>query len=251
MQHERVQREAEAYNEGDVLQESTRLQRRFWHVFECPNTLYLEDYFRKIIAQQTPGATVLDYGCYNGHFVDVLLQYHPKKVVGIDISDTGIAEAKAHFGQQADFFVMDAHKTDFEDNSFDFVVGRAILHHLDWETAITEIGRILKPGGYAAFIEPLGDNPMAKLLRYLTPKARTLDELPLSKSQIKQADHIIGGSHHRFGNLISVPLAMATSLIAKRPDNWLLKGTDVVDRLVASTPLKYWMRTVVLVWQKT
>ena len=68
---------------------------------------------------------------------------------------------------------MDAHHLDFPDESFDLVFGRAILHHLDFETAIKEVKRVLKRGGHAAFAEPLGDSPFAKLFRLLTPRAYT------------------------------------------------------------------------------
>ena len=138
----------------------------------------------------------------------------------------------------------------FSDNTFDLVVGQSILHHLEWEVAIHELERILKPGGKAVFIEPLGDNPMAKLIRLVTPKARTRDEIPVTKHQIRRANAIMGSSYHRFGNLLSVPVAMLTSLLIKSPDNFFLRTTDWADRHLAKSVLKYWMRTVVLVWEK-
>ena len=103
----------------------------------------------------------------------------------------------------------------------------------------------------AVFTEPLGGNPAAKLIRRLTPRARTKDERPVEREQIRFADRVIGSGRHRFGNLLSVPLAMATSLVLQSPDNALLKAADPLDRLIARTPLKYWMRQAVLAWEKT
>ena len=54
--------------------------------------------------------------------------------------------------------------------SFDFVYGCAILHHLDYHRALDEICRVLKPGGRILFAEPLGINPVAKLVRLVTPR---------------------------------------------------------------------------------
>lgn len=248
---ERVAREAQAYDEGDVYEHSFRLQSRFWHVFACPNTHYLQHYMRQQVAHHASGSVVLDYGCLTGEFSQELARHQPQQLVGIDISSVGIATARERYGHLADFHVMDAHRTDFADNTFDLIVGQSILHHLDWTTAIQELQRILKPGGKAIFTEPLGDNPGAKLLRRLTPQARTPDEKPVTRSQIQWADRTIGNEHHRFGNLVSVPVAMLTSLLSDNPNNWLLRATDRIDRYLATTSMRYWMRTVILVWEKS
>jgi SAM-dependent methyltransferase len=250
MSEGRAEREARAYDEGQVFAESRKLQTRFRHVFFCPNTCWLNAYVQETIARKTPGGVILDYGCFTGDLYPALAAHKPARVVGIDVSQAGLDEAKKRFGDAAEWLRMDAHHTTFPDSTFDLVVGTSILHHLDWTVAIREVNRILKPGGVALFSEPLGGNPAAKLMRKLTPKARTPDERPLDRAQIVEADRIIGAAHHRFGNLVSVPLAMMTSLVLESPDNALLKLADPIDRLIARTPLKYWMRSVVLSWEK-
>src|SRR5258708_24415163 len=112
---------------------------------------------------------------------------------------------------------MEAHHTSFHDANFELVVGRSIIHHLDWEAAIREVGRILKPGGVAVFTEPLGGNPAAKLIRKLTPKARTRDERPVGREQILFADRIIGEGRHPYRNPFPVPLGMITHLLVLSP----------------------------------
>ena len=247
----RVEREQQAYDQGEVFQNSLKLQTRFRHVFFCPNTKWLLGYVDEIIARKAPGGVVLDYGCFTGDLYQQLAPHQPLRIVGIDISTQGIETARARFGSGAEYLVMDAHRTTFADATFDLVVGRSILHHLDWEVAIREVSRILKPGGVAVFTEPLGGNPAAKLIRKLTPKARTKDERPVEREQILFADRVIGSGQHRFGNLFSVPLAMATSLLLKSPENLILKAADPIDRLIARTPMKYWMRQAVLSWVKS
>jgi SAM-dependent methyltransferase len=53
----------------------------------------------------------------------------------------------------------------FADNSFDFVFGNAVLHHLDIAAAAREIYRVLKPGGVAIFREPFGENRLLEWAR--------------------------------------------------------------------------------------
>ena len=200
----RVDREKASYDEGHVLEESSKLQARFLHVFQNPNARACENYYQEHVAQATQGGVVLNTGCYNGdELMRTLPQHRPKKIVGIDISEKGIMEAKEKYGSKAEFHVMDAHELKFPDNSFDLVVGRSILHHLDFEKGIAELKRVLKPGGHAIFIEPLRDNPGAKLFRAITPKARTQDELPLSRKQIAWANNQFDGNFHGYFNLLS------------------------------------------------
>jgi SAM-dependent methyltransferase len=244
----RVAREKAAYDSGSVHDESRAIQSRFRHVFTCPNSRNAERYFEHTISKCVPGHDILDYGCYNGWMVPRYLELNPRSITGLDISETGIAQAIASYGDRARFCVGDAHAMPFPDESLDLVVGRAILHHLDWNVALQEIRRVLRPGGHAVFIEPLGDNPFARLIRRLTPKARTLDEKPLTRSDIQRADSLFGGASHLFFNLTSVPVALTTSLTPLNADNYLLRLTDWFDRLLARTPIKYSMRSVVLVW---
>ena len=247
---DRVSNEKLAYDQGDVYANSARLQGRFWHVFKSPNTQKAESYFDEVVRNSTSGSTVLDYGCYTGALTPKLLSYRAKKIIGIDISEKGIGEAKRQYGDKADFHVMDAHNLQFDDETFDLIVGRAILHHLEFDVALREIARVLRPGGRAVFIEPLRDNPAGKLIRRLTPHARTTDELPLSRLQIEAADKLFHSHAHRFANLASVPVAMTTSLFLSNPNNIALRLADRVDGKLAASPMKYWMRFVVLVWEK-
>ncbi len=248
---DRVAREQAAYDEGDVKQQNARLQGRFRHVFTCPNSQRAEDRLAELTQAWSRGADVLDYGCYDGLLSEQIARYAPASITGIDISRTAIAEAQDKRGHLGTFHVMDAMNTDFDDASFDLIVGRAILHHLDWEKALDEIGRILRPDGHVVFMEPLGDNPAAKLYRALTPKARTADETPLSRSQIRYGDELFGTGEHTYVNLLSTPLGMLSSLVLKRPDNAMMRMADAFDRAAARTPMRYWMRMVLLAWTKT
>ena len=247
---ERIANEKAAYDGGTVHKESSALQARFHHVFECPNSQRGERYLDEVVERYARNKDLLDYGCYDGWMTPRFEAMGPSSITGLDISENAIAKAKNEHGDKVKFYAGDAHAMPFSDGSFDVVVGRGILHHLEFDLALKEIRRVLRPEGRAIFVEPIGDNPGAKLLRAITPKARTKDEKPLTRATILRADAFFGASSHFFINLCSVPVAMVTSLTPLRADNVLLRWADRLDQLLAQTRVKYWMRSVVLVWHK-
>lgn len=246
----RVTNERVSSNDSDVYANAAKLHRRFSHVFQCPNAVFSERLFNSVLADIARDRLVLEYGCFNGWSIPELAQCAPRWILGIDISDRAIGEAKQNYGNIADFSVMDCHGLALADESVDVVVGRAILHHLEFDTAIREINRVLRPGGHALFVEPLRDNPAGKLVRLLTPSARTKDELPLSRLQVKRADSMFSESHHFFSGLASVAAGMASSLVSSDPGNAVMRLAHRADLILARSSLKWWMRMAVLCWRK-
>jgi ubiquinone/menaquinone biosynthesis C-methylase UbiE len=248
---DRVLREKTASDSSDVYAESSKLHRRFIHVFESPNTRRGEAFFESKLKMCCNGAEVLDYGCLDGVLAPMYKSYGAKKITGIDISSKGIASAKRNYGDIATFYECDAHQlSDISDNSLDLVVGRAILHHLNYEVALREVHRVLRPGGTALFVEPLYDNPLSILFRKLTPRARTKDERPLSRQQIEWTNSMFSSQDHYFVNLLTTPLAMLTSSLPLSPNNALLQFADGIDNGLQRSPIRYWMRNAYLCWIK-
>jgi SAM-dependent methyltransferase len=246
----RTAREQAAYDGDSVFGESARLHSRFAHVLLGPNSAASEAFFWACLSEWAPGADVLECGCHHGALARLLVPLQPRSLVGIDISPKAIDEARAVCGGPAEYRVMDAAALTFPADSFDLVMGRAILHHVDFERALAGVHRVLRPGGHAVFVEPLRGNPAAKLFRALTPKARTEDEAPLSAAQIGHGDKLFGTRRHFFANLLSVPVGVVSSLVAEVADNRAMRVADVIDRALARTVLRYWMRIVVLTWEK-
>jgi len=235
---ERVKAELLSHAEDDVLAESYRLKDRFSHIWTYPSRQRYDREFKTYLSDLS-GKTILDYGCGRGH---ASLEYlrQGAYVYGIDISPPYIDECN-ELAQTAvtdkgsfNFQVMDAHKLDFKDNTFDIVAGNGILHHLDANTALIEIHRVLKPGGRVILQEPLADNPLLKIFRLLTPKARTPDERPFTGSDLNTLiDSNRWRSQSHFCGLIEAPVAMLTSiLIPKRPQNCLLNTADKLERWI-------------------
>ena len=247
----KIIREQKAYDEGNVWVNSMKLRNRFHHVFECKNTLKSEMWFRKKTANLCQNKIVLDYGCLRGGEVPFYINQGASKVIGIDISKNGITEAKLKYGDIADFHVCDAHNLNFiNDSSIDLVIGRGILHHLNYDKAVLEVLRVLRNGGSALFSEPLYDNPLSKIFRLFTPNARTKDERPLSKKQIEWANSLFKYNDHKFCNLISTPVGMLTSQFPLSPSNICLNAADFFDSYIEKTSIKYCMRSIYIHWIK-
>jgi len=109
--------------------------------------------------------------------------------VAIDISEVAIERAIEAAGNDANatFRVMNAEALEFENETFEIILGTAIIHHLNLPKAYAEVARTLKPNGFAIFMEPLGHNPLINLYRAFTPRLRTEDEQPLVMKDLKLA----------------------------------------------------------------
>lgn len=71
----------------------------------------------------------------------------------------------------------------FDDDSFDIVYAANLLHHVDIEVTLDEVKRVLKPGGQAAFWDPIAHNPLINVYRRMATKVRTEDEHPIRRRQ--------------------------------------------------------------------
>jgi ubiquinone/menaquinone biosynthesis C-methylase UbiE len=113
-------------------------------------------------ANPEPGQQLLDVGCGNGAAAIGLVNTLGLVVTGIDVDAEQIqAAAAAGDGLAAVRFpAADATRLPFADGVFDLVYTSKTTHHIhDWQRALTEMTRVLKPDGYllySDFVAPLG-----------------------------------------------------------------------------------------------
>lgn len=134
--------------------------------------------------------SILDMGCGEGKET-LLLAQRGVKIVSMDLSHKQLRRARdgvnANAPGAAAFFVQaNAEEPPFAKESFSFIYGKAILHHLDLEASSIIIQRLLKPNGKASFTEPLDRHPLFWLGRRLTPQFRTIDEHPLHLNELDE-----------------------------------------------------------------
>jgi 2-polyprenyl-3-methyl-5-hydroxy-6-metoxy-1,4-benzoquinol methylase len=97
---------------------------------------------------------ILEIGCGTGLFTAELATTD-NLITAIDISPDllELARRRVRSGNVT-FMLENAYATSFPDNSFNYVVGSSVLHHLDLERALGECFRLLQPGGAFMFTEP-------------------------------------------------------------------------------------------------
>jgi ubiquinone/menaquinone biosynthesis C-methylase UbiE len=103
------------------------------------------------------GGVMLDVATGRGEFLHSLMESLKSydKAVAIDNSERAIAAVKERFTETSvDVREMDAAKMDFPNEHFDTVAISNSLHHFDQpEAVLSEMMRVLKPGGYILISE--------------------------------------------------------------------------------------------------
>ncbi|MFC1650383.1 methyltransferase domain-containing protein [Candidatus Latescibacterota bacterium] len=128
----------------------------------------------QVISRMVPGAgvrKVLDIGCGNGELSEILVR-RGMNVISTDLGFNSIQRASLKIndrlklrppGDASIRFVQgDIYRLPYDDSSFDAVVASEIVEHLDNpRDAVSEVARVLRPGGY--FIV---STPYKEQLRY-------------------------------------------------------------------------------------
>jgi len=184
--------------------------------------------------QDASGMRVLEIGSQSWEWCLFRYNYRPRQLTCINISEAELEIGRLHaekLGVSCDFRRMDAHGLEFADGSLDLVFGVAILHHLDFPRALREIHRVLRNGGKIVFVEPLRHNPVARLVRWMTPHARTPDEQPLGRSELRLIKRNFAVDNY-YSELFTVLGAMTTRPFFRSPINPLTKLCDLADELL-------------------
>lgn len=194
-----------------------------------------EDYAARV-AELARDADILEYGCAYGANLRRLAET-ARSATGIDISDVAIEkgrkQARAAGLDNVHLHAMDAERMSFADDSFDLIFGSGIIHHLDIARSLAEIARVLRPGGRAVFVEPLGHNPTIGLYRRRAP-----DGHPLLRRDFTEFDKLFSVASYRFYGLSTLAVVPFRRSAAKRG---LFKAMRTLDRALFALPaVKWW-----------
>ncbi len=131
-----------------------------------------------LTAHLKPSDKVLEIGCGTGYFTKEIAKTGVS-VTAIDISPELLTIAKEEIkDKKVTFVIENAYEMSFEDHSYDSIVGSSVLHHLDIEKAVSEMFRVLKPGGTIFFTEPNMMNPQIALQKNIPTLKRKLGDSP-------------------------------------------------------------------------
>lgn len=95
----------------------------------------------------------LDVGCGVGTAAREIAATSELSVTGIDVDPEQIEIAKSGAVRpNLHYKVMDAANLKFADGTFDIVASRMATHHIpNWKQALSEMARVLRPGGYLIY----------------------------------------------------------------------------------------------------
>jgi ubiquinone/menaquinone biosynthesis C-methylase UbiE len=145
---------------------------------------YARDCFDAVVPDdeiyRLPYDRALELGCGTGFFLLNLVQSGVARRGSVTDLSPGMVKVATRNGQSLgldiDGRVADAEGIPYDDNTFDLVVGHAVLHHIpDVELSLREVLRVLRPGGRFVFAgEPtsVGDR-YARALSTLTWRITT------------------------------------------------------------------------------
>jgi ubiquinone/menaquinone biosynthesis C-methylase UbiE len=178
---------AQELTSEDVLPAGMTFRERAHKV--DPNMSFVIDEVEEFLGE-LEGKRILEIGCGRGGYA-VLLAHCGARVSAVDLSPGSIEATRARAelnGVQLEATVAAAEELPYPDQSFEIAFGTSALHHLEVDAAGPELWRVLKPGGKAFFLEPMGMNPVLRFARdhlpyrYKTPRGT---DLPLTYVDIE------------------------------------------------------------------
>ena len=126
---------------------------------------------RRMVPWATQGfpvtGDVLEIGGGSGAMAEAIARAHPR--VRLTMTDADPVMVEAAQDRLAGHPLVQARQADatrlpFEDESFDTILSFLMLHHvIEWEHAVTEASRVLRPGGAFMGYDLLA-SPMASLV---------------------------------------------------------------------------------------
>jgi ubiquinone/menaquinone biosynthesis C-methylase UbiE len=177
-----------------------------------------------------PGKTVLEPGAGNAEFT-WRLALSGATIAGVEISprQVDLGNARLQEFPHAELVKGDISCLQFADGFFDAVVGNSVLHHFTLETALPEIRRVLKRGGWLWFSEPNMVNPQIAVEKNVKWVGRRLqnspDETAFFRWRIKKILE-----RHGFERVVAKPFDFLHPGTPERLIPWVRKMSHMLER---------------------
>ena len=206
------------------------------------------------------GMRVLDCGCGAGELA-LEIARDATMVVGFDLSLASVrlmdARAQRIGVPSPGGLVSVMEQLPFPDGSFDAVVGKSILHHVDVAAALAEVRRVLRPGGRGVFIENQVTNPFLRFARekltglFGVARVGTIDEHPLVKADYAAIRRLFPRVHLAYPDFRFFGL-FSRNVLRYRKALWLARWLGRLDEWIFRRvpALRRWGYHVVVVVER-
>lgn len=145
------------------------------------------------------GKRLLDVGCGAGES-SVYFALQGAKVTAVDISAEMLKltqKLASKYHVTLEVFKLPIENISSLNQSFDYIHGNGVMHHVDFKRAAYEISKVLTVNGKAVFIEPLSYNPIIDVYRKLAKGVHTPYERPLNFKDIEYFREYFGKVRHK------------------------------------------------------
>jgi ubiquinone/menaquinone biosynthesis C-methylase UbiE len=136
---------------------------------------------------------VLEIGGGSGVMAEQTMRRHPGlrlTVTDLDPSMVAVAARRLADWPDANAVIADATDLPFPDDSFDAVVSYLMLHHvIEWESAVREVARVLRPG--ATFVGRLDGSPYRLIAGEQLKDTVAAEGLDIIRLQPGLARHVV------------------------------------------------------------
>jgi ubiquinone/menaquinone biosynthesis C-methylase UbiE len=167
--------------------------------FDNKNCDFLKPIFQN--DNNLAGKKILEIGAGNG-VISIFLAKKGATVTAIDNTQNSIhniLRMADHNGVSIHAIMLDAMEIDILEDSYDYIVGRFILHHIEpFEQFVPKMYRILKNGGEGIFHENSSSNKLLMFCRTLLvgrfgiPRYGDGIEVPFQKREVEMIEKVFG-----------------------------------------------------------
>jgi 2-polyprenyl-3-methyl-5-hydroxy-6-metoxy-1,4-benzoquinol methylase len=190
-----------------------------------------------------PAKSVLEIGCGTGGNSHMLAIRTGMQVLGTDLCEPFIAEAKNSYAlANLRFEARDFNLTEgFQGDRFDYIVGNGILHHLypSLDSALAKMRMLLKPQGRIIFLEPNLLNPYIYcIFSYpLLRKTARLEPTEMAFSKSFAVEKMVKAG------FVDIKVEYKDFLLPGVPE-WLITPLIVCGDFLEKTPVRLWSQSL-------
>jgi|AntRauTorcE11897_2_1112592.scaffolds.fasta_scaffold39174_2 ubiquinone/menaquinone biosynthesis C-methylase UbiE len=170
----------------------------------------------------------LDVGCGHGLIHQYLKEKAPLKIEisGVDPAESVIDLAKQN-NDFASYEINHGVELPYDENSFDVASATCVMHHVppvDWERFLTEMKRVVKPGGLVCIYE---HNPYNPITLHIVNNCE-LDEnaVLLSSPSLKKMMNKSGLTNTRTDYVLFLPFDWPIARMVEKKLTWLPLGAQ-------------------------